>query len=272
MISLNRMKNPLNSIFSPKEASFIGWFMVIFLGSAGLLAVFGLLPNELTEQSDGQTFSQRIADGVLGGNSEQSNSQIDPQTNDPIGLPFSQSALGILNSTSKPLTQVSGGASTNSGTNSGSGANSNSNNLTQIGLPTRLVIPSIAVDTQVYTPRNTSTAVLDSTLTKGPVYYPGSGTINTGNMFIFGHSTGHAVVINKAYKVFNELKNLSKGDIIYVESEGKRFTYRVRSVDKVDKNETLVTFDTKAHLLTLSTCNSFGSKADRFVVVAEFVG
>ena len=51
----------------------------------------------------------------------------------------------------------------------------------------------------------------------------------------------------------------------------KRFTYRVRSVDKVDKDETLVTFDTKAHLLTLSTCNSFGSKSDRFVVVAEFV-
>ena len=264
------MKNPLNILFSPKEASFIGWFMLIFLGSAGVLALFGLLPSEFTEQSNGQTLSARIAGGVLGTNAGQSG-QTGPgsnsQTDNPIGLPFSESALGILNSTGN-----------NKNPNQTAGQNPSVNNNTQsntqkttVGLPTRLIIPSIAVDTKVYIPRNTSTAVLDSDLQKGPVYYPGSGTINTGNMFIFGHSTGYAVVINKAYKVFNELKNLNSGDIIYVESEGKRFTYRVRSVDKVDKDETLVTFDTKAHLLTLSTCNSFGSKSDRFVVVAEFV-
>jgi LPXTG-site transpeptidase (sortase) family protein len=248
------MKNPLNILFSPKEASFIGWFMLIFLGSAGVLALFGLLPSEFTEQSNGQTLSDRIAGGVLGTNTESNT-----QTDNSLGLPFSESALGILNSTgSRPNTQVNNQITT-------------STQKTAVGLPTRLIIPSIAVDTKVYIPRSTATAVLDADLQKGPVYYPGSGTINTGNMFIFGHSTGHAVVINKAYKVFNELKNLTSGDIIYVESEGKRFTYRVRSVDKVDKDETLVTFDTKAHLLTLSTCNSFGSKSDRFVVVAEFV-
>ena len=259
------MKNPLNLLFSPKEASFIGWFMVIFLGSAGVLSLFGLLPSEFTEQPTGQTLSDRIAGEVLGTNVEQpeqtaSTSQVDKS----LGLPFSESALGILNSTGgnkNPTGQV---MNNNSGTN-------NTTQKTAVGLPTRLIIPSIAVDTKVYIPRSTATAVLDADLQKGPVYYPGSGTINTGNMFIFGHSTGHAVVINKAYKVFNEIKNLNSGDIIYVESEGKRFTYKVRSVDKVDKDETLVTFDTKAHLLTLSTCNSFGSKSDRFVVVAEFV-
>jgi len=263
------MKNPLNILFSPKEASFIGWFMLIFLGSAGVLALFGLLPSEFTEQSNGQTLSDRIAGGVLGTNAEQSGqSSLDSnsQTENPLGLPFSESALGILNSTGNN-TGGNGGL-TNAQVNNRPTTNTQK---TTVGLPTRLIIPSIAVDTKVYIPRNTSTAVLDADLQKGPVYYPGSGTINTGNMFIFGHSTGHAVVINKAYKVFNELKNLNSGDIIYVESEGKRFTYRVRSVDKVDKDETLVTFDTKAHLLTLSTCNSFGSKSDRFVVVAEFV-
>lgn len=261
------MRNPLNLLFSPKEASFIGWFMVIFLGSAGVLSLFGLLPSEFTEQSNGQTLSDRIAGEVLGINSEQQR-QTGPgstsQTDNPLGLPFSESALGILNSTGSNKNPSSQVMNNNSGTN-------NTAQKTVVGLPTRLIIPSIAVDTKVYIPRSTAIAVLDADLQKGPVYYPGSGTINTGNMFIFGHSTGHAVVINKAYKVFNELKNLNPGDIIYVESEGKRFTYKVRSVDKVDKDETLVTFDTKAHLLTLSTCNSFGSKSDRFVVVAEFV-
>ena len=242
--------------------------MLIFLGSAGVLSLFGLLPSEFTEQSNGQTLSQKIASGVLGDGNEQPGPGSNTQTENPLGLPFSESALGILNSTgSRSNTQINNQFS---GTNSGTQLNTNIQK-TSIGLPTRLIIPSIAVDTKVYIPRNTSIAVLDADLKKGPVYYPGSGTINTGNMFIFGHSTGHAVVINKAYKVFNELKNLTSGDIIYVESEGKRFTYRVRSVDKVDKDETLVTFDTKAHLLTLSTCNSFGSKSDRFVVVAEFV-
>jgi LPXTG-site transpeptidase (sortase) family protein len=235
------MKNPLksgfNSLFSPKETSFILWFVIFFLGSAGILALFGLLPSELTEKSDGLTLSEKVAETAT-----------------------------------NAVTGNSGANSSASNENNGSTSVTNTNNLTQTGLPVRLTIPSIQVDSQVYIPRNTSTAVLDADLTKGPVYYPGSGTINSGNMFIFGHSTGYKVVMNKAYKVFNELKNVKIGEIIYVESEGKKFSYRVRSVDKVDKNETLVTFDTKAHLLTLSTCNSFGAKSDRFVVVAEFVG
>lgn len=245
------MKNPLksgfNSLFSPKESSFIVWFAVIFLGSAGLLALLGLLPNELTERSDGLSLSEKVA----------------------------ETATGVVTGTNPSAGNKSGveGEEIWSTGNGGNGTGiKTSNNLTQVGLPTRLSIPSIQVNSEIYIPRNTSIAVLDNNLTKGPVYYPGSGTINSGNMFIFGHSTGYKVVINKAYKVFNELKNLSQGDMIYVESEGKKFSYRVRSVDKVDKDETLVTFDTKAHLLTLSTCNSFGAKSDRYVVVAEFVG
>ena len=257
------MKNPLNILFSPKEASFIGWFVLIFLGSAAVLSLFGLLPSEFSEQSNGQTLSEKLAQEVLGDKVQDPRGSISGSNNqneNPLGLPFSESALGILNNTSSNNQNRSSTTQQNTGPKK-----------TVVGLPTRLIIPSIGVDTKVFIPRSTSIPVLDAELQKGPVYYPGSGTINTGNMFIFGHSTGYAVVINKAYKVFNELKNLTSGDIIYVESEGKRFTYRVRSVDKVDKDETLVTFDTKAHLLTLSTCNSFGSKSDRFVVVAEFV-
>lgn len=245
----NAMKNPLSLLFSPKEATFIGWFMVIFLGSAGVLALFGLLPSELTEQSDGRTLSEKVAGTAV---------------NVVTGTQIDTNGVGVINGDDVwNQTQTSG--------QSKPAASSDTTNLTQKGLPTRLRIPSISLDTQVYIPKNTSTSVLDADLTKGPVYYPGSGTINSGNMFIFGHSTGYKVVINKAYKVFNELKNLTQGELIYVESEGRTFSYKVRSVDKVDKDETLVTFDTKAHLLTLSTCDSFGVKSDRYVVVAEFV-
>jgi hypothetical protein len=64
------MKNPLksafNSLFSAREASFIVWFILIFLGSAGVLALFGLLPSELTEKSDGLTFSEKVAETAAG--------------------------------------------------------------------------------------------------------------------------------------------------------------------------------------------------------------
>lgn len=256
----NPLKSGLNSIFTPKETSFILWFIVIFLVSAGLLSLFGLLPSELTEQSDGRTLSEKIAGSAAGTNGG-------TKTEDDLWAgSYSQGGTQGQNNPNS-----TNGANT-SGATSSTGSTGASKNLTQNGLPTRLVIPSIKVDTQVIIPRNTTTSVLDNDLTKGPVYYPGSGTINTGNMFIFGHSTGYSVVINKAYKVFNELKNLKPGEMIYIESEGKQFSYKVRTVDKVDKDETLVTFDTKAHLLTLSTCNSFGAKSDRYVVVAEFVG
>lgn len=252
------MKNPLNILFSPKEASFIGWFMLIFLGSAGVLSLFGLLPSELAVQSDGQTLSEKVAGTAVG---------VVTGTGNGIGTGAGVGSTGDDNDIWSQGQSPSQAQTQNKSQNQIKKQTS----LTQQGLPNRLIIPSISLDTKVFIPRNTTTSVLDADLKKGPVYYPGSGTINSGNMFIFGHSTGYKVVINNAYKVFNDLKNLNIGDFVYVESEGRKFEYKVRSVDKVNKDETLVTFDTKTHLLTLSTCDSFGVKSDRYVVVAEFV-
>ena len=236
------IQKALSGLFSPKEISFIFWFFIIFLSSAGLLAVTGLLPSELVVTNTG---------------SERSNMDTNAQ-----GTPNTQSnsALGILRDTSK------------SNTSSSTSSNSNGpKSLVQVGIPTRLAIPALQVDAQIIRPNSTSVSILDNALTEGPVYYPGSGTINSGNIFIFGHSTNRSVVINPAYKVFNNLQNLKEGDSIFVESEGKTFLYKVKTVSKVDKNEALVKFDTTRHLLTISTCDSFGAKSDRYVVTAEFV-
>ena len=73
-------------------------------------------------------------------------------------------------------------------------------------------------------------------------------------------------------KVFNNIKTLNKGDFIYVESGNTTYTYKVREVTEVNKNDTLITFDTSVNMLTLSTCDSFGAKTDRYVVTADFVG
>ncbi|MBU3668892.1 MAG: sortase, partial [Candidatus Taylorbacteria bacterium] len=153
------------------------------------------------------------------------------------------------------------------GSNSGSSSDI-PNNI----IPDTLVIPSIGVNTVVRNPTSTNVDDLDQELTKGTVRYPGSGTIGHGNMFIFGHSTGYKVVINKAYKVFNELKNLTKGNEILLQSGSKTYVYVVTSVQKVNKDTTEIIFNAQNSMLTLATCDSFGSKSDRYVVEAVFKG
>ncbi len=138
-------------------------------------------------------------------------------------------------------------------------------------LPLKITIPKIGVDTYVYNPASTSVKVLDDALLKGAVHYPGSALLGgEGNIFVFGHSTGYKIVQNQAYKTFNGIQNLKVGDEISVYSEKSEYVYKVRSVKLETADKALITFNTNDRLLTLSTCNSFGEKSDRYVVEAEF--
>ena len=139
-------------------------------------------------------------------------------------------------------------------------------------LPLSVVIPAIGVDTQIYNPSTTSPKVLDDFLLKGAVRYPGSGLLGgSGNIFLFGHSTGFKIVNNQAFKTFNGLKNLKKDDLIHVFSDKYEYVYKVLSVEMVGADKALVEFNTKNEMLTISTCNTFGAKSDRYVVQFLYV-
>lgn len=139
--------------------------------------------------------------------------------------------------------------------------------------PIRIVIDSVNIDWIVSSPESASIAVLDQALQEGVVHYPGSGTLSdTSNMFLFGHSSYLPVVYNPAYQVFNNLEKTQIGDYIRVYSNKAEYIYKVSSVSLVDASEAMVTFKTGEKKLTLSTCNSFGSKDERYVVEADFVG
>jgi LPXTG-site transpeptidase (sortase) family protein len=137
--------------------------------------------------------------------------------------------------------------------------------------PTRIVIDKIGVDSVIFNPNTTNVATLDEYLKQGAVRYPGSGLLGSGNMFIFGHSTGIKVVNNQAYKTFNGLKDLKSGDIIKVYGKTTIYKYLVRSVTLVDQNQALVEFGNNKNMLTLSTCNTFGAKSERYIVVADYL-
>lgn len=143
------------------------------------------------------------------------------------------------------------------------------NEISTEDLPARIVISKANIDFKIINPESTSLTFLDNELTKAPVRYPGSGTISSGNMFIFGHSTGLKVVQNKAYKVFNNIKNLKEGDQITIYSlSGKSYEYTVVSGKDVKKSDTWIDFSADKPTLTISTCDRLSEIGDRYVVRA----
>lgn len=272
-------------LFEKKHMQFMGTFAAVFILTVVLLAVLGLIPSELQENSDGYSFTQSIEHSVLSMLGVK-----DPADNSSASNGNAGQYNGGTNKNDSPssLLNTNGGASgsgyyngSNGGGSGANGANGNGTNTTtqnSTWIPSTLIISSIGVNTVIRNPMSDSISTLDYELTKGVVRYPGSGNVGSGNMFIFGHSTSFSVVQNKAYKVFNDIHTLNAGDEISViaidskTSARKTFIYKVRDVTKVNKDETLIKFDTKNNMLTLSTCNSFGSKSDRYVVQADFVG
>lgn len=139
-------------------------------------------------------------------------------------------------------------------------------------IPERVSIPKIGVDTEIHVPPSVDVSTLDTLLSLGAVYYPGSGVVERGNVFIFGHSTNWSIVRNEAYKTFNNLEDLKPGDLIYLSGTGWKAAYEVESVRVAPDSEVLVSFAGNDPRLTLSTCNTFGLKEERIVVEAHAVG
>jgi LPXTG-site transpeptidase (sortase) family protein len=139
-------------------------------------------------------------------------------------------------------------------------------------LPVRITAPSVGIDAPVGNPSSLNTEVLDGALARGAVRYPESGLLGeNARMYIFGHQSGLPIVHNQAYKTFNNLQDLKVGDEIMVYSATAIYRYRVASVTQTTAAAGVVALGSGARTLTLSTCDSFGTKSDRFVVTAEFL-
>jgi LPXTG-site transpeptidase (sortase) family protein len=138
-------------------------------------------------------------------------------------------------------------------------------------LPMRIKIDAIGIDTSIYNPETTDIKIMDEYLLRGAVRYPGSGLLGVGNIFLFGHSTGYKVVNNQAYKTFNGLGKLKVGDEIIVYSSNAKYIYSVTNIEMKTASKIEVDFSNIKNMLTLSTCNVFGEKEDRYIVEAIFV-
>lgn len=138
--------------------------------------------------------------------------------------------------------------------------------------PARIVIPSIDLDVQIHNPESTNVAVLDEALLTGAVRYPASAELGEdGNVILFGHSSYLPIVQNQAFKAFNEIQDLKKGERITVYGETAVFVYAVTDVASASAEDAAIPLTAEGRILTLATCDSFGKKTDRFIVTAELV-
>lgn len=139
--------------------------------------------------------------------------------------------------------------------------------------PERIVIEKLGTDAVVLNPANRDIQVLDAALLEGVVRHPDSADFaKKGNMVLFGHSSYLPTVHNKNFQAFNGLEKLTRGDTIRVYSEDREYVYRVEKIYETSVAATDIPLTNGRAELTLVTCNSFGSKDDRFVVEAILIG
>ena len=140
-------------------------------------------------------------------------------------------------------------------------------------MPIQISIEKLGKTITVLNPTSRTIADLDEALLSGVVRHPDSATLaQDGNVFILGHSSYLPNVLNSNFQAFNGIQKLEWGDTIEVSSEDTVFVYRVEKVFQARAQDVTVPIAGTEKLLTLATCNSFGSIDDRYIVEAKQIG
>lgn len=140
-------------------------------------------------------------------------------------------------------------------------------------LPLKIIFDTLNKEVKVNNPESHTIADLDASLLTGAVRHPDSADFQAdGNIFILGHSSYLPNVFNKNFQAFNGIQDLKWGDKIRLQSDGMEYVYQVKKVYKAKATEVFVPETPGEAKLTLATCNSFGTKDDRFMVESVLIG
>lgn len=139
-------------------------------------------------------------------------------------------------------------------------------------MPVEISIARLGKTVAVLNPTSRTIADLDAALLAGVVRHPDSAVLGQeGTVFILGHSSYLPQVFNKNFQAFNGIQDLEWGDRIEVSSVDTVYEYRVEKVYRAQAQDVTVPIAGDKKLLTLATCNSFGSIDDRYIVEAKQV-
>ena len=136
----------------------------------------------------------------------------------------------------------------------------------------RLLIPKINVDVPVRfdVALDDIMAAMNNGVThysiRGADAYPGE----VGNFVITGHSAGDIYSSNPYKFIFSGLERLEDGDLMYMDYEGVRYTYKVVKKEVIEPtNVAALVVDTDKPIMTLVTCTPLGTSRYRLLVTGE---
>jgi sortase A len=136
----------------------------------------------------------------------------------------------------------------------------------------RLIIPKLNIDVPVRFDLALSDVM--EAMNNGVAHYRIAGASaypgEIGNFVITGHSAGDIYSSNPYKYIFSGLERLEDGDLIYMNYNSVRYTYRVIKKEVVEpSNVAALVVDTNKPLLTLVTCTPLGTSRYRLLVTAE---
>lgn len=136
----------------------------------------------------------------------------------------------------------------------------------------RLIIPKLNIDV----PIRFGVALSDvmAAMNNGVAHYRISGAAaypgEVGNFIITGHSAGDVYSSNPYKYIFSGLERLEEGDLIYVNYNSTRYTYKVTKKTVVEPTDVdALVISTDKPLITLVTCTPLGTSRYRLLVTGE---
>ena len=140
---------------------------------------------------------------------------------------------------------------------------------------TVLLIPKLNIDVPITLGLDANdTDALNKAMNQGVIHFsiPGANALpgQVGNFVISGHSAGD-IYSNNQYKfIFSGLERLGEGDLIYVDYQKQRYTYKVTKKDTVNPTDVqALVYTGDKPILTLITCWPLGTSRYRLLVTAE---
>lgn len=142
----------------------------------------------------------------------------------------------------------------------------------EVSADPRLIIPKLNIDVPIRFGVQLSEVM--SAMNNGVAHYRIAGASaypgEIGNFVITGHSAGDVYSSNPYKYIFSGLERLQDGDLVYVNYNSVRYTYRVVKKEVVEpSNVASLVVETKKPLLTLVTCTPLGTSRYRLLVTAE---
>ena len=136
----------------------------------------------------------------------------------------------------------------------------------------RLIIPKLNIDVPITFGIPLSDVM--SAMNHGVAHYRISGASaypgEIGNFIITGHSAGDVYSSNPYKYIFSGLERLEEGDLIYVNYNSVRYTYKVTGKQVIEPtNVGALIVQTDRPLITLVTCTPLGTSRYRLLVTGE---